>query len=135
MSLGDSPGDTSAPIMRDYRRLIFPEMLYETENIAHQKFDSVVCDARRLIAQVVTTHVGSDDVVSFAEHRQLMAPRIPELGKSMQKDHELVVITAALRIVQAYLPNLGVIKTSCPFVNCRLSLHRLIVQASPSDRA
>src|SRR5437879_5047293 len=100
MSLRDGPGDTGAPIMRNYRRFLFPEIFYETEHIANQKLDPVVCDARRFIAQIVTAHVGSDDVKSFAEHRQLVPPRIPELGKSVQKDHERVLVTARFSVVQ-----------------------------------
>src|SRR5205807_10062360 len=69
-------------------------------------------------------------------HRQLMPPRIPELRKSMQKNHEVVVVTTALRIVQTQLAHLRVVKTNRLSIQCGLSLHKVpVVQPGPSARA
>src|SRR5438067_2026963 len=70
--LRDGPSDGSAPVVPDHRGLARAEVTYESGHVVNEAADSVVLDARRLVAQVVAAHVRRDGAEAFAEGRQLM---------------------------------------------------------------
>src|SRR5712692_8583936 len=60
----------------------------------------IIFDSRRLVTQVVAAHVRRDDVIMPSQHRQLMPPRIPKLGKAVKQDDKLFVAGSTFRIMQ-----------------------------------
>jgi hypothetical protein len=59
------PGHGRAPIVPNYGCLMRAEELDEVDYISNQDFNAVVSHSRRFIAQVVASHVRSDDMILF----------------------------------------------------------------------
>ena len=94
------PGHRAAPIVPDDGCFSRVERFDEIDHIFHQNFYTIVFYLRWLVAQVVAPHVRCDDMILFPQCGQLMAPRIPELWKTMEQDHKVAVDTVRFSIVQ-----------------------------------
>src|SRR6266404_7140505 len=105
MSLSQRPGDTGAPIMSHNAGFGLTEMLDKSDYVLHEEFDAVVCDSRRLVAQIVAAHIRGNHVMVPAQRRQLMPPRIPTFGKAMKENYE-VIAGAAFGIMQTNITNI-----------------------------
>src|SRR5262245_40694815 len=99
MSLGKRPGQSRAPIMSNYDCLLFTEVGNQAHNILNQGFNAIGLNLVELVAEVIPAQVRSDGVILCSNDRELMPPGIPELGKAVQQDYELVS-RAALRVVK-----------------------------------
>jgi hypothetical protein len=91
--------------MRHNRRLVLTEMANQADDILDEKFDAIVLNSSRLVAEIEAAHVRSNDMKVSTQDWQLMAPRIPTFRKTMKEDYE-VITRAAFSVVQAYVTNI-----------------------------
>jgi hypothetical protein len=70
-------------------RLLLPQSVNEADQITYQVEESVGLDWFWLIGLAVPAQIGRNGMVaSFSQSRELVAPRIPELGKPVAQEHE-----------------------------------------------
>ena len=85
----EPPRDDPTPVVTDDVRSISTEVAHELLDVSGQRLDSIVRHGRRLVGQVVPAHVRRDDVhARVGEDGDLMAPRVPEIGKTVQQQHQ-----------------------------------------------
>ena len=82
------PDDDTAPVMADDRRLLDPERVEQSGEIADEVVDGVRLDRLRRVGLAVAALIRGDGAKAGLRQRpQLVAPRIPDLRKSMAQHH------------------------------------------------
>ena len=80
------PGDAAAPVVGDDHGLVGPKMIEEPYDVVSKRVDVV---GPLGLGVVVAAQVGGDDAVpGQGERRDLVAPRPPHLGESVEQDDE-----------------------------------------------
>src|SRR5215813_4180046 len=96
------PRDCRSPIVSSEMEVVATQSASDVDNIGNKVADGVVHDVRRFAAEVVSTLVGSDDAKArFCQGADLLAPRVPELGKAVQQDHQQTVCRTRSNSMQA----------------------------------
>ena len=99
----DPPGDRRAPVVPDKKNLLAAIGIDEPDNIFGQLIYFVGGNTLRLIAQVITALVGSDNQVAlFGKVIDLLAPGIPEFRKPMEEEDHRAVLRPCLHHMQLY---------------------------------
>ena len=102
---GEGPGDGSAPVVGDQDAgLVGPIGLQVFDQLAQvfqQRFDAVGGDAFGLVGKIVAAQVEGHGAMVPAELFQLAFPRMPELGKAVDEEHQRGVGGALGYAVQA----------------------------------
>src|SRR6266571_5034205 len=81
------PGDQAAPVVPDYHRVRLAERPDQPGGVGRRGHQVVA--ARRLVTAAEAAQVSSDSAVSgLAQRGQLLAPGPPELGKTVQQQHQ-----------------------------------------------
>jgi hypothetical protein len=80
------PTDQPAPIMSNQIDLFIVQCLDQTEDIFHQRVNTVSFNPLRLVTQVITALIWNNNSAAHAyEGRDLFSPPIPKLGKPVQQ--------------------------------------------------
>src|SRR5690606_8300790 len=95
LGIADSapPCDRRAPVVSDDDGPLPTSGIDQTHDVARELVERISADAARLLARIVPALIGSDDSISRRSQRSdLLAPAVPELGESVQQDHERSVV-------------------------------------------
>ena len=83
------PRHWRAPIMAGDNRALLAERVEQADHVANKMKQSVLVDRFGAVGLPIAAHVAGDRVkAGLGERRQLMAPRIPGLGKAMAQQHQ-----------------------------------------------
>ena len=89
--MANGPRDRAAPVVPDDRRVALAEGVDQPFDVGDQLRHGVRGHAGRLLALVVAAEIGRHDPEARRERGDLVAPRVPELGKAVQQDDERTV--------------------------------------------
>ena len=88
-ALREIPHDGRAPVVTHDDRLLFAVMVDERGDVVREVDHVVVLDRRRARRTAEAALIGRDRVVAGRrERRNLVTPRVRELGKAVAQDHE-----------------------------------------------
>ena len=91
------PRDESAPIVSDDRHLGCAQRVDERRDIVRESFDLVCVDALGFVTPAVAAKIGGHDAIAGSSERSdLVAPRVPELGKPVEQHHDGRVVSRGL---------------------------------------
>ncbi len=102
-----------APIVAGNDRLLGSQRIQQPDHVADQMQQRVPVDLRRLVGPPVAAQVGCDRTEpGCGEGRQLMAPRIPNLGKAVaQQDQRAFALLRDMHAdavgIDGAMPQLG----------------------------
>jgi len=86
---GQPPTNQSAPIVPNYGECLLAEAIGEPYDIGRKVVEIIVAGAFGLVAEIVASLIGRDDVESkLRERRDLVPPAIPELGESVEEEYQ-----------------------------------------------
>jgi hypothetical protein len=89
MRLRCLPREATTPVVTDEDRIVTVEGVKQAHDIGHQRGHSIGVDGRWDVALPVATQVRCDGVIAGgSERRQLVTPREPEFGESMQENDQ-----------------------------------------------
>ena len=95
------PGERPAPVVAHDRGLLRAERGHEARDILRENVDPVGVQPARLVALPIASQVGRDDSMArLREHRNLVAPRCPVLGKAVEEKHQRAAAGTCLRAVE-----------------------------------
>ena len=86
MLTGERPRENSTPVVPDNVNAFLSRASRDSRNVADQMLESVRFPSARLVREVVTAEIRSDDREScVSEGRDLVPPRIPELREAVEQ--------------------------------------------------
>jgi hypothetical protein len=86
---GQPPANRSAPIVPNYGECLLAEAIGESDDIGRKVVEIIVAGANGLVAEIVASLIGRDDMESTLRQRwDLVTPAVPELGESVQKKYQ-----------------------------------------------
>jgi beta-galactosidase len=86
------PRNGRAPVVSDDDRFADIERIEHADHIADQMQHRVLLDLVRAIGAPIAAHIDGDRAKAFlGQHRNLMAPRVPALGKAVAEQHRRAV--------------------------------------------
>jgi hypothetical protein len=89
VQLGGCPGKAGARIVPNEHRPFFAECVHEAEDIGKLVAQAVALNILGCVRLADSTQVGRDGVVAgCGQCRELVAPRVPHLGKAMDHHHQ-----------------------------------------------
>jgi hypothetical protein len=78
------------PIVAHEVRALDTEMVQYPDDVANEGREGVLVDPFRLVGGAEAAKVGDDDLEpSFSQHRDLLAPQTPGVGKAVEHDYGL----------------------------------------------
>ena len=84
-----APRHDGSPVVADDHGGLGAEGIEQARHVAHQVEDGVGVDGFGGLGLAVATHVGRHGVVARrSQRRELMPPRVPELGEAVTQEHQ-----------------------------------------------
>ncbi len=124
----DPPADHRAPIVPDQVKAVGPVRVGERHHVGGECVELVGGHLGRRVARVIAVHVGDGDVISgLRQRRDLVPPRPPELGESVQQYEQRVALSPGLddMAAEAVHPAAALAPAGFEEVGCRRDLHML----------